>query len=131
MKAGTLVGIVGISTDITDRKQTEELIRRSERAQRQLAEQLAAERARLLEAQAVAHLGSWETDIATLEVDVVAGDVSHLREESGELSAGLREHSEHRASGRSRADRRCLSQGAGDSGRISPSSIGCFFPMAA
>ena len=65
---GKLVGIIGISSDITDRKQVEELIRGSERQQRQLAQQLAAERARLLEAQAVAHLGSWETDIATLEV---------------------------------------------------------------
>ncbi len=67
-ESGKLIGIVGISSDITNRKQVEELVRGSEWQQRQLAQQLVAERARLLEAQAVAHLGSWDTDIATLEV---------------------------------------------------------------
>ncbi len=53
------------STDITDRKQAEAELKRSEHDQRQLAQQLAAEKTRLLEAQTAAKIGSWENDLAT------------------------------------------------------------------
>lgn len=52
-EAGTLTAIIGISTDITELKNTEEL-RRSE--------------ASLAEAQRIAHLGSWRWDLKTGEV---------------------------------------------------------------
>jgi len=51
---GRIVGLQGAFQDISDRK-------RSEEEQRRLAE-------RLIAAQAVAKMGSWETDLATLEV---------------------------------------------------------------
>jgi PAS domain S-box-containing protein len=50
---GTLVAIIGVSTDISELKNTEEL-RRSE--------------ASLAEAQRIAHLGTWEWNLATGEV---------------------------------------------------------------
>lgn len=52
--AGTLINIVGIVTDITDRKR--------------LADELQLERQRLVLAQQVAKVGDWETDLATLAV---------------------------------------------------------------
>ena len=45
--------------DVTDRKRSEEALRTSEREQHKIAEQLETERARLIEAQAVARVGSW------------------------------------------------------------------------
>jgi len=48
-----------------ERKLAEETLRQSEQAQREIAIQLESERARLVEAQAVAKVGSWETDLAT------------------------------------------------------------------
>ncbi len=48
---GTLIGTIGVSTDITERKEGEEKLKRS---QTQLAE-----------AQRLAHIGSWEWDMAT------------------------------------------------------------------
>jgi PAS domain S-box-containing protein len=54
--------------DITERKQAEEALRTSEREQHKIAEQLETEHARLIEAQAVAKVGSWETELASLDV---------------------------------------------------------------
>lgn len=51
--------------DISARRQADEVLRRSEREQRQLAEQLEVERLRLVTAQEVAKVGSWESDIAS------------------------------------------------------------------
>jgi PAS domain S-box-containing protein len=57
-----------IGRDTTERKQAEEALRTSEREQHKIAEQLETERARLLEAQAVAKMGSWETELPSLDV---------------------------------------------------------------
>ncbi|HSZ61890.1 MAG TPA: PAS domain S-box protein [Terriglobales bacterium] len=54
--------------DVTERKQAEEALRNSEREQHKIAEQLEAERARLVEAQAVAKVGSWETELPSLDI---------------------------------------------------------------
>ena len=65
---GTPVRILGMDYDITARKQAEEALRTSERKQHKIAEQLETERARLIEAQAVAKVGSWETELPSLEI---------------------------------------------------------------
>jgi len=57
-----------IGRDITERKRAEEALQSSERRQHQIAKQLAAERARLVEAQAVAKVGSWETEWPSLDI---------------------------------------------------------------
>jgi two-component system cell cycle sensor histidine kinase/response regulator CckA len=57
-----------IGLDITERKDAEEALQKTEREQRQLAQQLEIERARLVAAQRVAKVGSWETDLATMSV---------------------------------------------------------------
>ncbi len=57
-----------VMQDITERKQAEEALRTSEREQHKIAEQLETERARLIEAQAVAKVGSWETDLPSLDI---------------------------------------------------------------
>jgi len=54
--------------DITERKRAEEALRTSEQRQHKIAKQLEAERARLIEAQAVAKVGSWEAELPSLEV---------------------------------------------------------------
>ena len=66
--AGDAVRMVGMVLDITDRKMAGWEAERSERELRKLAEQLETERARLLDAQAVAKVGSWETDLSTFSV---------------------------------------------------------------
>ncbi len=58
---GRATGMAGASQDITERKRAEQALRQSEFEQRQLAERLTA-------AQAIGHVGSWETDLATMEV---------------------------------------------------------------
>jgi PAS domain S-box-containing protein len=54
--------------DVTERKQAEEALRSSERRQHEIAKQLETERSRLIEAQAVAKVGSWETELPSLEI---------------------------------------------------------------
>src|SRR6202035_2595404 len=61
-------GLSVFATDITERKQAEEALRTSEREQHKIAEQLEIERARLIEAQAVAKVGSWETELPSLDI---------------------------------------------------------------
>ncbi len=63
--SGNLTGIIGVSIDATERKQTEAALRKSEQEQRRFAEHLEIERARLAEAQMVAKVGSWELDLRT------------------------------------------------------------------
>jgi PAS domain S-box-containing protein len=58
----------GFIRNITDRKRAEEALRLSEREQRQIVTQLERERARLVEAQEVAKMGSWEAELQTLDV---------------------------------------------------------------
>lgn len=60
--------IVGTAHDITEKRKTEDDLARSEREQRLLARQLELERARLIEAQAVAKVGSWEMNWSTFAV---------------------------------------------------------------
>lgn len=54
--------------EIAERKRTEEALTTSEQEQREIAMQLERDRARLVEAQEVAKMGSWETDLETLNV---------------------------------------------------------------
>jgi PAS domain S-box-containing protein len=65
---GNVVKWYGVSFDIEDRKQAEEALRSTEREQRHIAEQLERERARLVEAQEVAKIGSWEAELPSLNV---------------------------------------------------------------
>jgi PAS domain S-box-containing protein len=67
-KQGNIVEWYGVSIDIEDRKRAEEALRSTEREQRRIAAQLERERARLLEAQEVAKLGSWEAELQSLNV---------------------------------------------------------------
>ncbi len=60
--------MLAVTADITERKQAEEALRISEQQQRRIAEQLETERARLVEAQAVAKVGSWEAELPSLEI---------------------------------------------------------------
>ena len=62
------LAIEAIARDIRERKRAEEALRTSEREQHKIAEQLETERARLIEAQAVAKVGSWETELPSLDI---------------------------------------------------------------
>lgn len=87
--AGNITKWIGTSTDIHDIKLAElevmrsnhalkasgEALRKSEQEQRQLAGQLEVERTRLVVAQEVAGVGSWETDLATM--GVIWSDETH------------------------------------------------------
>ncbi|MDE3208438.1 MAG: GAF domain-containing protein, partial [Pseudomonadota bacterium] len=61
-------GRVWYFRDVTDRRRAQQTLLASEREQRQLAGELAIERARLVEAQRVAKIGSWESNLDTFEV---------------------------------------------------------------
>jgi signal transduction histidine kinase len=65
---GNIVKWCGVSIDIEDRKRAEEALRSSEREHRHIAAQLERERARLVEAQEVAKIGSWEAELPSLNV---------------------------------------------------------------
>jgi PAS domain S-box-containing protein len=65
---GNVVKWYGVSFDIEDRKRAEEALRSTEREQRLIAAQLERERARLVEAQEVAKMGSWEAELQSLNV---------------------------------------------------------------
>ena len=62
---GEVISAINCFWDITDLKGKEAALWASERQQRELAVKLEAERARLVEAQAVAKVGSWERDVLT------------------------------------------------------------------
>jgi PAS domain S-box-containing protein len=59
---------VAIGRDVTERKRAEAALRASEQEQQRIAVQLEIERARLIEAQAVAKVGSWETELPSLDI---------------------------------------------------------------
>jgi PAS domain S-box-containing protein len=65
---GNVVKWYGASIDIEDRKRAEEALRSREREHRHIAAQLEKERARLVEAQEVAKIGSWEAELQSLNV---------------------------------------------------------------
>jgi PAS domain S-box-containing protein len=72
---GKLVKWYGVAIDIEDRKRAEEALRSSEQEQRHIAAQLERERARLVEAQEMAKIGSWEAELQTL--NVIWSDQTH------------------------------------------------------
>jgi PAS domain S-box-containing protein len=65
---GHVYRLVGSARDITKRRRAEEALRSSEQELRQLTEQLKRERARLVEAQEVANIGSWEVELPSLNL---------------------------------------------------------------
>jgi len=67
-KTGVPLKMIGTAHDITEQRKAEEALWRSEREQRELVKQLELEQARLVAAQRVAKVGSWETNLTTLEV---------------------------------------------------------------
>jgi signal transduction histidine kinase len=58
----------GAGIDIEDRKRAEQALRSTDSEQRHIAAQLERERARLVEAQEVAKIGSWEAELQNLNV---------------------------------------------------------------
>jgi len=65
---GTVDFVAGSTRDVTERKRSAEALFASAQEQRQLAVQLDTERYRLVVAQRVAKVGSWETDLATMTI---------------------------------------------------------------
>jgi PAS domain S-box-containing protein len=65
---GSIVSLAVILRDVSDRKRAEETLRALEHEQRLLAQLAESERARLAEAQSVAKIGSWETELPSLNV---------------------------------------------------------------
>jgi len=61
-------GAVVMHINITAQRKVQEALQKSEQEQRLLAEQLDIERLRLVTAQQVAKVGSWETDLTTLSI---------------------------------------------------------------
>jgi PAS domain S-box-containing protein len=68
LSPGASVGAVVMHLNVTERKLAELALLDSEGRQRRLAVQLESERARLVAAQAVAKVGSWETDLVNFAV---------------------------------------------------------------
>lgn len=60
-------GVVVMHVNVTGRRLAEELLNQKEREQRSLVEKLTIETQRLHASQAVANVGSWETDLATFQ----------------------------------------------------------------
>lgn len=67
-RTGQPIKMIGVAHDITDQRMAEQALRKSDQEHRKLAQELEVERTRLVMAQKVAKVGSWETDIATLKV---------------------------------------------------------------
>jgi PAS domain S-box-containing protein len=67
-EAGQVAFLVPSASVITERKKVEAELRRTEQAQRALLDLLEVKSDRLVTAQAVARVGSWETDLASLAV---------------------------------------------------------------
>jgi diguanylate cyclase (GGDEF)-like protein/PAS domain S-box-containing protein len=65
---GEVIGTASIGADITEIKLAEQALQSRELEQRQLAQLLETERFRLVAAQRIAKIGSWETDVASLAV---------------------------------------------------------------
>ncbi|WP_211371687.1 PAS domain S-box protein [Acidithiobacillus thiooxidans] len=65
---GKYYGRIWYFRDVTESRRAQQSLHASEREQRQLVQQLEAERGRLVAAQRVAKVGSWDTDLTTLEV---------------------------------------------------------------
>jgi PAS domain S-box-containing protein len=65
---GRVVKLHGIAQDVTERRRAEEALRTTERQQRQIARKWEIERTRLIQAQAVANVGSWEVELPSLEL---------------------------------------------------------------
>ncbi len=66
--SGSIVKWFGTCTDIDDLKHAEAAAQKREEEQRGLASQLETERARLVAAQSVGKVGSWETDLESMAV---------------------------------------------------------------
>jgi PAS domain S-box-containing protein len=60
--------VFAVARDITEQRSAEEVARHREEEEQRLAEERALLTRRLLESQAVASVGSWETDLKTMEV---------------------------------------------------------------
>ena len=76
----------GLKLEIEERKQAEQALTGSEHQQHRIAEQLERERARLVEAQEVGKIGSWELELPSLNVvwsvqtyRIFEADPSHFR----------------------------------------------------
>ncbi|GAA5510154.1 sensor histidine kinase RcsC [Novipirellula caenicola] len=67
-ESGQAIRRLGMVQDITEQEEIEQDLRNSREQQRRLIEQLEKEKQRLSEAQAVAKIGSWETDLRTMTV---------------------------------------------------------------
>lgn len=65
---GNVNGVMVILEDITEKKKAEAAKRQSEQELRKVAQALEQERTRLAEAQALANVGSWETDLVSQNV---------------------------------------------------------------
>jgi len=61
-------GIINNCRDVTNQLKAEQQSRESEQKFRQLSSELQIEKGRLVEAQSIAKVGSWETDLQTLKV---------------------------------------------------------------
>ncbi|MHB1237088.1 MAG: EAL domain-containing protein [Gallionella sp.] len=65
---GTYYGRVWYFRDVTETRRAQQALQAKEHEQRQLARMLEVERSRLVAAQQVAKVGSWETDLASMAV---------------------------------------------------------------